>query len=161
MSQLLSLTYFSHLSIRTHTCLCPTVIAGLLQVMVEQLTFLPSFCYDFFFFCRCCHVMSLKRRCSVAEDVRAHSLLGVVDHGLIDIRPLSYLTYLPTSLSIIIIVLDDFFSKCLFIEWFMIYDSNMTNCVFICRIVYSSIYHHSIISSYLSFNHIIIYRIVY
>ena len=42
---------------------------------------LPSCCYDFlFFFCRCCHVMSGKRRCSVAEDVRAHSLLGVADH---------------------------------------------------------------------------------
>ena len=27
-----------------------------------------------------CHVMSGKRRCSVAEDTRAHSLLGVTDH---------------------------------------------------------------------------------
>ena len=28
-----------------------------------------------------CHVMSVKRRCSVAEDARrAHSLLGVTDH---------------------------------------------------------------------------------
>ena len=43
---------------------------------------LPSYCCDFFFFfCRCCHVMSVKRRCSVAEDARrAHSLLGVADH---------------------------------------------------------------------------------
>ena len=32
-----------------------------------------------FFFCRCCHVMSVKHRCSVAEDARAHSLLGVAD----------------------------------------------------------------------------------
>jgi hypothetical protein len=30
-----SLTHYSHLSIRIHTCLCLTVIAGSLQVMAE------------------------------------------------------------------------------------------------------------------------------